>query len=257
MSERWSGTDTRAHKSAASRCMRGRDFLASGQALVLILAVLPFVVLALVSLFKPIFNARGLILVIPYLLLVLAAGIVRLARYPILAAVVVLAVGIAHYSGLRAYNHVSAGRADYKAFAAVLLPQVQSTDLVFLLLNSFPLHCSITRPPPGTRLSAVGMTWPAATIHTRGYGRYSFITTSQGCPIRWPRPCRIITSRDGSGARRNGQSLRPEQLLEAAMMPTEAQQPTRSQPKRRAIPAPDSWRVGWWRSPCSCLSRSL
>ena len=55
----------------------------------------------------------------------LAAGIVRLARYPILAAVVFLAVGIAHYSGLRAYSHVSAGRADYKAFAAALLPQIR------------------------------------------------------------------------------------------------------------------------------------
>ena len=41
-----------------------RDFSASDQALVLVLAVIPFAALALVSLFKPIFNARGLILVI-------------------------------------------------------------------------------------------------------------------------------------------------------------------------------------------------
>ena len=115
----------------------GGRFLAGDQALVLILAVVPFAALAVVSLVKPIFNARGLILVAPYLLLVLAAGIVRLARYRILAAVVLLLVGIAHYSGLRAYNHVSAGRADYKAIAAVLTSQLDSTDLVFLTPEFF------------------------------------------------------------------------------------------------------------------------
>ena len=138
-----------------------RDFFASAQALVLVLAVIPFVALALVSLFKPIFNARGLILVIPYLLLVLAAGIVRLARYPILAAVVILAVGIAHYSGLRAYNHVSAGRADYKAFAAVLLPQIQSTDLVFLTPEFFSTPLLYYTTPDWNRI--VGRSYDVAS----------------------------------------------------------------------------------------------
>ena len=68
----------------------------------------------------------------PYLLLVLSAGIVRVARHPIPAVALLLALGIAHYSGLKAYSHVSAGRADYKAFAAALSPQVGTTDLVFL-----------------------------------------------------------------------------------------------------------------------------
>ncbi len=106
--------------------------LAGEQALLFIMAVVPFAMLAVVSLFKPIFNARGLILVVPYLLLLLAAGIVRLARYPTLAVVLLIVIGIAHYSGLRAYSHVSAGRADYKSFAAALTPQIESTDLIFL-----------------------------------------------------------------------------------------------------------------------------
>jgi hypothetical protein len=123
-----------------------RHLLAADQALILILAVVPFAVLAVVSLFKPIFNARGLILVVPYLLLVLAAGVVRLARYPIPAAAVLLAIGVAHYSGLRAYSHVSAGRADYKSFAAALVPKVESSDLVFLNPEFFstPLFYYIT-----------------------------------------------------------------------------------------------------------------
>jgi len=114
-----------------------RDFYDGDRALILILAVLPFAMLAVVSLVKPIFNARGLILVVPYLLLVLAAGIARLFRYPVLAAVVLLAFAIADYSGLRDYSHVSAGRADYKAFAAALVPQIESTDLVLLTPEFF------------------------------------------------------------------------------------------------------------------------
>ncbi len=121
-------------------------FLAGDQALVLILAVVPFAALAVISLFKPIFNARGMILIAPYLLMVLAAGIVRLAQYRILAAVLFIAIGIAHYSGLREYTHVSAGRADYKLFAAALVPQIESSDLVFLTPEFFstPLFYYVT-----------------------------------------------------------------------------------------------------------------
>jgi len=107
-------------------------FLIGDQALVLILAVCPFVALSGISLFKPIFNARGLLPLAPYLLLVLSAGIVRLARHPIPAAALLVALGIAHYSGLKAYSHLSTGRADYRSFAAVFSPQVTDTDLVFL-----------------------------------------------------------------------------------------------------------------------------
>jgi Dolichyl-phosphate-mannose-protein mannosyltransferase len=107
-------------------------FLIGDQALVLILAVVPILALSVISLFKPILNARGLLLVTPYLVLVLAAGIVQLTRHPIPFAVVFLAIGIAHYSGLRAYGRTWAGRADYSSLSALLSPQVESTDLVFL-----------------------------------------------------------------------------------------------------------------------------
>ena len=107
-------------------------FVIGDQALVLMLAVVPFLVLSVVSLVKPIFNARGLLPLAPYLLLVLSAGIVRVARHPIAAIALLVVLCVAHYSGLKAYSRVSAGRADYKAFAAALAPQVGSTDLIFL-----------------------------------------------------------------------------------------------------------------------------
>ena len=95
-------------------------FVAGDQALVLILVVVPFVALAVISLHKPIFNARGLVPLAPYLLLTLSAGIVRVGRHPIPVAAILVALATAHYSGLKTYSQLSAGRADYKSLAAVL-----------------------------------------------------------------------------------------------------------------------------------------
>jgi len=144
--EAFSRADT-SPDSVPSGLQPAGSLLASDQALVLILAVLPFAVLAVISLFKPMFNARGLILVVPYLLLVLAAGVVALGRkHVVLAVIVLVAIGAAHDSGLKAYNRMSAGRTDYRAFAAALSPEIQSTDLVFLNpeFYSTPLFYYIT-----------------------------------------------------------------------------------------------------------------
>jgi 4-amino-4-deoxy-L-arabinose transferase-like glycosyltransferase len=107
-------------------------FLAGEQALVLSLAVLPFTVLVAVSRVKPIFNARGMLLVSPYLLLVLTWGIVRLSRFRVIAVALSVVLGVAVYSGSKGYRQMSAGRANYRAFAAALAPQIERADLVFI-----------------------------------------------------------------------------------------------------------------------------
>ena len=106
--------------------------VAGKQALILMLAVVPFVTLSILSVLKPIFAARGMLLLTPYLLLVLAWGMVRMATNRFVAVALLLAIGFAHYEGLQEYGRMSAGRADYKQFAAVLAPNLEKTDLVFL-----------------------------------------------------------------------------------------------------------------------------
>jgi len=106
-------------------------FLAGEQALVVCLAVLPFCVLTVVSRFKPIFNARGMLLVSPYLLLVLAWGIVRLSRSRIAAGTLLVVLSVAVYSGSKGYHQMSAGRANYKSFVTALTPRLDKTDLIF------------------------------------------------------------------------------------------------------------------------------
>lgn len=107
-------------------------FLAGEQALVLCLAVVPFGVLAAVSRFKAIFNARGMLLVSPYLLLVLAWGIVRLSRFRLAAVALLVVLGLGAYSGSEGYQHMSAGRANYRGFVAALAPHIDKADLIFL-----------------------------------------------------------------------------------------------------------------------------
>ena len=114
------------------RALAGNRFLAGEQALVLSLAVIPFAVLVAVSQFKPIFNARGMLLVSPYLLLVLAWGIVQLSRFRAAAVALLVVLGVGVYGGSRGYQHMSAGRANYQAFAAALAPRIDKTDLVFI-----------------------------------------------------------------------------------------------------------------------------
>ncbi len=132
-------------------------FVIGDQALVLILAVVPFLALSVISVFKPIFNARGLLPLAPYLLLVLSAGIVRVARHPIPAVALLVVLCVAHYSGLKAYSHVSAGRADYKAFACRFSASNGKYGPGFspsrvLLDPAFLLHELELEPRRGTKL---------------------------------------------------------------------------------------------------------
>ncbi len=101
-----------------SGLLRNRLLLGE-QALVLILATVPFLGLAMVSFFKPIFNARGLVPLGPYLLLLLSAGVIRLARHPAAVVAALTVVFGAQWSGPAGLRRdVLAGRANYKAFAA-------------------------------------------------------------------------------------------------------------------------------------------
>lgn len=102
------------------------------QGLILTLVAVPFVALSAISLFKPILNARGMLLLSPYLVLVLAAGIARFIHYRVATFLLLVLIAVAHYRGLKEYAHMSAGRADYRAFATALASNAGNTDLVFL-----------------------------------------------------------------------------------------------------------------------------
>ena len=104
-----------------------------GRGLVVMMAFVPLALLSALSLVKPMLNGRGLLFVSPYLLLVLAAGIVWVwerARAAGVALLVFLAV--THAISIRRYSQLAMDPADMKRFVAQLAPQVHHTDLLFL-----------------------------------------------------------------------------------------------------------------------------
>jgi hypothetical protein len=90
----------------------------------------PLLLLALLAQLRPILNQRGLLFLSPYLLLLLAIGMLTLRKAwivmlsPILAGLFV--------ASLASYGGMSVDPADYTRFAASLQSEVSSTDLVFI-----------------------------------------------------------------------------------------------------------------------------
>ena len=106
--------------------------MAGAEGLVLLMAILPFVLQAGLSVLRPVLNQRGMLFEAPYLLLVLAAGITSLARRPWAAAAMALALIPLHAASLDAYRSMTVDLADYKPFAAALVPHIRPDDLVFV-----------------------------------------------------------------------------------------------------------------------------
>jgi len=110
----------------------GSRFLTGEQALVLAIALIPFAAMAVMAPLKPMFNARGILFLTPYPLLILAWGIARAGRNRFTAAFLLIVLSVAHYQGWKQYNQMQVARADYKGFAAALAPHIEKSDLVFL-----------------------------------------------------------------------------------------------------------------------------
>jgi len=117
------------------RHLVNNGFFVGSPGLVKMSAVFPFVILATISVFKPILNQRGMLFVAPYLLLVLAGGMVSLLRKRWLGVSLFVLVGILHGNSLVAYNAMRVDPADFRTFSAMLAPHLQKTDLIFLQPN--------------------------------------------------------------------------------------------------------------------------
>jgi hypothetical protein len=100
-------------------------------ALPALLAVLPFGLLATASLIRPLLNQRGLLFAAPYLLLLVAAGLLSLRARALRVALGLLA-GIGCAAGISSYASMNVGPVDYGKLAAGIAPEIQPDDLVFI-----------------------------------------------------------------------------------------------------------------------------
>jgi hypothetical protein len=105
-------------------------FLKGERSLLMLTAAGPFLMLALFAQFRPILNQRGLLFLAPYLLLLLAIGLLTLRKAWIVALLPVLAaVSVASQVS---YGRMGVDPADYASFATALQSQIRTDDLVFI-----------------------------------------------------------------------------------------------------------------------------
>lgn len=108
-------------------------WLEGGAPLVLMLALVPVLFLAIVSMVRPLMDPRGLVFLAPYLFLTLAAGVVSLARRSTWIAIsLFLILGALHGYSTMAYSNRLISPVDYREFADKLKPRLRSDDLIFL-----------------------------------------------------------------------------------------------------------------------------
>ena len=105
-------------------------FVEGPQALLVLLGIGPFALLALLAQFRPILNQRGLLFASPYLLLLLSIGLLRLGSAWIGALVPILALMCV--ASFVSYRDMMVDPADYARFGATLQSEIRPTDLVFI-----------------------------------------------------------------------------------------------------------------------------
>jgi hypothetical protein len=101
------------------------------QALAALLAIVPFGLLSGLSIFRPVLNQRGLIVVVPYVLLALATGLVSL-RSKVLMAGAWSVVVVTFAASLAGYSRVNVDPADIKEFSRAIIAEIKPQDLVFV-----------------------------------------------------------------------------------------------------------------------------
>jgi hypothetical protein len=89
--------------------------------------------LAVLSLFFPMFLSRGVLLYTPYLMLVLSKGLLALVRRTRLWIVVAAILAVIHPLSIVHYRHSNHEHpTDYKSLAERWMPMIEDNDLIFV-----------------------------------------------------------------------------------------------------------------------------
>ncbi len=106
-------------------------------ALISFLAILPIIIIGVISLFIPFFASRHILIFTPYLLITLSRGIVyisnKMRRFSlILFTAIVLFLVNSHYSSIEYYKNRLSSPNDYKGLAKDWIPHIKNSDLIFV-----------------------------------------------------------------------------------------------------------------------------
>jgi 4-amino-4-deoxy-L-arabinose transferase-like glycosyltransferase len=105
---------------------------AQAKSLIVLLALLPPLLLLLLSFRSSLLTPRGFLIFIPYLLVLVAAGVLRLGKRRSLLAVVLVALALLHVASVRHFRAYPSEEFDYAALAARMNERLEPGDVVFV-----------------------------------------------------------------------------------------------------------------------------
>jgi hypothetical protein len=108
-----------------------RRLVTGENGLIVLLATLPLLALAAFSQFRPILNQRGLLFTTPYVLLLMAIGVVTLHRR-VWRVATGIGLGLMCLASLYSYRGMMVDPADYARFANAVKAEIRNGDLVFI-----------------------------------------------------------------------------------------------------------------------------
>jgi hypothetical protein len=122
-----------ARITASGALRRPAAVLASPVGLIALLALLPTLLLAVLSLHASVLNERGFQIFASFLLILAAAGTWVVARSRVLRLPLALALIVLHVLTIEHWRHYPVESRDYKALAAQMNARMQPGDLVFVV----------------------------------------------------------------------------------------------------------------------------
>jgi 4-amino-4-deoxy-L-arabinose transferase-like glycosyltransferase len=108
------------------------DRILDSRGIIYMLAIFPFAFLAVISYFTPILNQRGMVFMAPYLLFVLALGLVYVSRRRTAAIALSLLLLVLSFESIASYSLGKVDPLDFHDFSRKVTPRIERTDLIFL-----------------------------------------------------------------------------------------------------------------------------
>jgi hypothetical protein len=96
---------------------------------------LPVTIIAALSLITPLFIARGVLLFLPYFIIVLCRGLASLVRLHPVWITLVLLLTVTHIFSIRHWQNRLHSPRDYKGLYEKWAPKIKPSDLIFIRRN--------------------------------------------------------------------------------------------------------------------------
>ena len=97
-----------------------------------LLAIVPVAMIAGLSFLTPLFTSRGLLLFVPFFIIILCRGLALLVRRHLSWIILILILVVVHVLSAQYWHQVTHSPNDYKGLAEQWVPQIKDSDLIFV-----------------------------------------------------------------------------------------------------------------------------